>query len=53
MYKLALATDSADGTILGNLAGEYLGMSRYREADSVLALFASRHVPFPIGRTSP
>jgi tetratricopeptide (TPR) repeat protein len=49
MYKLALANDSADGTILNNLAGEYLSMGRYRETDSVLALFASRHVPFPVG----
>ncbi len=49
MYKLALANDSADGTILGNLAGEYLFMGRYKEADSVVALFASRHVPFPTG----
>ena len=50
MYKLALANDSADGTILGNLATEYVAMGRYREADSVLALFASRHIPFPVGR---
>jgi tetratricopeptide (TPR) repeat protein/tRNA A-37 threonylcarbamoyl transferase component Bud32 len=49
MYKLALASDSADGTILNNLAGAYLTMGRYREADSVRALFASRHVPFPVG----
>jgi tetratricopeptide (TPR) repeat protein len=49
MYKLALANDSTDGTILTNLAGEYLNMGRYRETDSVLALFASRHVPFPVG----
>ena len=49
MYKLALANDSADGTILGNLAGSYLSLGRYRETDSVLALFASRHIPFPVG----
>jgi len=49
MYKLALANDSADGTILANLVGDYLSMGRYREADSVLALFASRKVPFPTG----
>ncbi len=51
MYKLALANDSADGTILNNLAGAYVAMGRYREADSVQALFASRHVPFPTGPT--
>ncbi|MGH7582328.1 MAG: tetratricopeptide repeat protein, partial [Gemmatimonadales bacterium] len=47
MYKLSLAYDSADGTILSNLGREYVDMGRYTEADSVLALFASRHVPFP------
>jgi len=47
MYKLSLAEDSADGTLLSNLALEYLGMGRYRDVDSVLALFANRHVPFP------
>ena len=49
-YKLALQHDSTDGTILGNLTISYLNMGRYAEADSVLALFASRHVPFPTGR---
>jgi tetratricopeptide (TPR) repeat protein len=49
MYKLALASDSADGTLLGNLAIQYVAMGRYRETDSVLALFTSRHVPFPVG----
>jgi eukaryotic-like serine/threonine-protein kinase len=49
MYKLSLANDSADGTVLSNLALEYIGMGRYREVDSVLALFASRHVPYPTG----
>jgi tetratricopeptide (TPR) repeat protein len=49
MYKLSLANDSADGTVLNNLALEYVSMGRYRDADSVLALFASRHVPFPTG----
>ncbi len=48
-YKLSLRYDSTDGTILSNLAMEYLTMGRYREVDSVLALFASRHVPFPTG----
>ncbi len=46
-YTLALQYDSTDGTILSNLAFEYLIMGRYREVDSVLGLFASRHVPFP------
>ncbi|HEY4320380.1 MAG TPA: protein kinase [Gemmatimonadales bacterium] len=46
-YTRALAFDSADGTLLLNLGIEYAGTGQYPQVDSVLALFASRHVPFP------
>jgi eukaryotic-like serine/threonine-protein kinase len=49
-YKRAIAYDTADGTLLANLALEYVNMGRYPESDSVLALFASRHVPFPMAQ---
>ncbi|HEY4320378.1 MAG TPA: protein kinase [Gemmatimonadales bacterium] len=48
-YTLSLGHDSADGTVLSNLAFAFLDMGHYRQADSVRALFASRHVPFPTG----
>ncbi|HEY8061989.1 MAG TPA: protein kinase [Gemmatimonadales bacterium] len=48
-YRLALKYDSADGTLLSNLAGDFADMGRHAQVDSVLALFAARHVPFPTG----
>jgi tetratricopeptide (TPR) repeat protein/tRNA A-37 threonylcarbamoyl transferase component Bud32 len=49
-YKLAIAQDTTDGTLLANLALTYIIMGRYAESDSVQRLFAARHVPFPIAR---
>jgi tetratricopeptide (TPR) repeat protein len=48
-YRLALRSDSADGTILYNLATEFSQIGHHSGVDSILALLASRHVPFPTG----
>ncbi|HEX5438345.1 MAG TPA: hypothetical protein VFW98_14410, partial [Gemmatimonadaceae bacterium] len=50
MYHLALANDPSNGTILANLELHYTQMGRHASFDSVMALFASRHVPFPTAR---
>jgi tetratricopeptide (TPR) repeat protein/tRNA A-37 threonylcarbamoyl transferase component Bud32 len=49
MYQLALTDDSMNGTLLTNLAQEYLGQGDHAHVDSVLKLFASRHLAFTSG----
>jgi tetratricopeptide (TPR) repeat protein/tRNA A-37 threonylcarbamoyl transferase component Bud32 len=49
MYGLALRDDSMNGTLLNNLAQEYLIQGDHAHVDSVLKLFASRHIAFPTG----
>jgi tetratricopeptide (TPR) repeat protein/TolB-like protein len=51
MYHLAISNDPSNGTMLANLASHYTEMGRHASFDSVMALMASRHVPFPTGRT--
>jgi len=47
MYKLALASDPNDGTIMSNLGVLYTTMGRHAGFDSVLAMMASRNASFP------
>jgi len=47
MYKLALAGEPLNGTILGNLASLYTEMGRHAAFDSVMAVLADSGVPFP------
>ena len=47
MYHLALASAPSNGTLLTNLALLYVEMGRHGSFDSVMAVIASRGVPFP------
>ena len=47
MYKLALANDPDDGTIMTNLAVTYTIMGRHGAFDSVMTVLASRNASFP------
>jgi len=47
MYHLALANSPSNGTLLTNLAILYTAMGRHASFDSVMAVMASRGVPFP------
>ena len=47
MYKLALAGEPDNGTILGNLAVTYNYMGDYAAVDSVMAVFVKDRIPFP------
>jgi eukaryotic-like serine/threonine-protein kinase len=46
-YRVALAGEPTNGTILTNIAGMYSDMGRYAAVDSVLAVLASAGVPYP------
>jgi len=47
LYHVALASAPANGTLLTNLALLYVEMGRHASFDSVMAVIASRGVPFP------
>ena len=47
MYKLALASDPNDGTLMSNLGVLYTTMGRHAGFDSVLAMMASHNASFP------
>ncbi|MDQ2767739.1 MAG: protein kinase [Gemmatimonadota bacterium] len=47
MFKLALASDPNDGTILTNLATTYTIGGRHAAFDSVMGVLASRNASFP------
>ncbi|MDB4908036.1 MAG: protein kinase [Gemmatimonadetes bacterium] len=47
MFRLALVGEPANGTILTNLANELTLVGRHAAFDSVMAVLASGHVPFP------
>ena len=48
-YRLALAGEPANGTILANLATLYSEMGRYAGFDSVIAELTKAGVPYPTG----
>jgi tetratricopeptide (TPR) repeat protein/tRNA A-37 threonylcarbamoyl transferase component Bud32 len=47
MFRLALATEPANGTLLANLSTLYTETGRHAAFDSVMAALASAGVPFP------
>jgi tetratricopeptide (TPR) repeat protein len=47
MFRLALATEPANGTLLSNIASLYTETGRHAAFDSVMAALASAGVPFP------
>ena len=47
MYRLALANDPNDGTIMSNFAALYTIVGRHAAFDSVMAMIASRNASFP------
>jgi len=47
MYHVALASAPSNGTLLTNLALLYIHSGRHKSFDSVMAVLASRGVPFP------
>ena len=47
MYRLALASEPANGTLLTNLANMYTVMGRHAAFDSVMQVLARDSVPFP------
>jgi tetratricopeptide (TPR) repeat protein len=49
MFRVALAAEPGNGTILANLATMYTQMGRYASSDSITAAMASNGVPFPTG----
>ncbi|MBA2627656.1 MAG: protein kinase, partial [Gemmatimonadales bacterium] len=47
MYRLALASEPSNGTLLTNLANMYTMMGRHAAFDSVMAVLERDSVPFP------
>ena len=48
-YRVALASDPTNGTMLVNIAQLFSEMGRHAAVDSVLQMMASRGIPFPTG----
>jgi tetratricopeptide (TPR) repeat protein len=46
-YRIALAGDPANGTILSNIAGNYMEIGRHASFDSVMEVYARERIPFP------
>ncbi|HEY4320381.1 MAG TPA: protein kinase [Gemmatimonadales bacterium] len=51
MYRLALRSDSTNGALLTNLANLFTEMGRHASFDSLMAVMAKQHNPYPLGPT--
>ncbi len=49
MYRLALSDDSANGTLLANIATEFTETGNYKAFDSILPILKRRAPSYPIG----